>query len=848
MELRYLLAAGIVSTALPGATVLAQEAVPLTVAAAVSAAIAEDEELDAVTVTARRRDEELQDVPLPVSVVDGTFLEEQGSFNVARLQQLQPALQFYSQNPRNSFVNIRGFGAPFGLTNDGIEQGVGLYVDDVYYSRAAASTLDFLDVERLEVLRGPQGTLYGKNTTAGAINITTRAPTFVPVGSTELSVGNLGFYQAKAAISGPLAGESVAGRLALSTTSRHGTIYNVATTNRVNELDNVGFRGQILWRATDTLKVTFSGDYNKQNGECCAQIAARHGVTQRGANRQYFALAEAFDYVAPGTDLVNRTFSPFDRVTDVDGELSARNELGGAAVRAVWGLGQGTFTAVSAWRYWDWVPANDRDFTGLPITTKSNNPSTQEQVTQEFRYSFTGERFDYVVGLFGYHQNIHTDGITQRGPAASRWNLHPVNQAVLANAPEVLDGSTSLNDIDYKNTSAALFGQLSWRLTDRFRVEPGLRLNYDRKRGTYVATVSNGAAWGNEVLPTDPTDPFYSDPTPVTTSAGGATTLGAVRAAQRSDQPPQAYGATFSDWNVSGNLTVAYDLSRDVLAYATWGKGFKTGGITNNGAPTDANGNPILAGTTVRPEKVTQYEAGLKTQFLDRSATLNLAAFRTEVKDYQATVFNNTLGGSVRGYLANAEGVEVQGLEADFSYRPNYNWNFYVNAALTDHEYSKFTGAPCPPELSGNSTVLPPGQPPQPATPGAPSPSSCDISGQWVPGLSKLAGSWGFQYQRPANFLGREGELYFGYDGSARSRFSSNPSRSIYTDIGGYGLANFRLGFRTRGNWDVYGWVKNAFDKDYFEALNASTGGNTGLIAGQPADPRTWGLTIRTEF
>jgi len=848
VELRYLLAAGIVLTALPGAAALAQEAPPLAVSAAVSAAIADDEELEAVTVTARRRDEELQDVPLPVSVVDGTFLEEQGSFNVARLQQIQPALQFYSQNPRNSFVNIRGFGAPFGLTNDGIEQGVGLYVDDVYYSRAAASTFDFLDVERLEVLRGPQGTLYGKNTTAGAINITTRAPTFVPEGSTELTAGNLGFYQAKAALSGPLAGETVAGRAAISVTNRHGTIYNVATTNRVNELDNIGMRGQILWLAGDNLKLTFSGEYSKQNAECCAQIAARYGSTQRSANRQYFELAEAFGYVAPGTDLVNRNFNPFDRVTDVDAELAARNELGGAAVRAVWNLDRGTFTAVSAWRYWDWGPANDRDFTGLPITTASNNPSYQDQYTQEFRYAFTGEKIDYVVGVFGYHQKLHTDGITRRGTAASRWNLNPSGaQAALANSPEVLDGSTSLNDINYKNTSAALFGQLSWRLSDKFRVEPGLRLNYDKKQGSYVATVSNGDYWGNEVLPTDPTDPFYSDATPVTLS-GGNSTLGAVRAAQRSDQPPQAYSATFSDWNVSGNLTLAYDISRDVLAYASWGRGFKTGGITNNGAPTDANGNPILAGTTVRPEKVTQYEAGVKTQFLDRTATLNLAAFRTEVKDFQAIVFNNALGGSVRGYLANAEGAQVQGLEADFSWRPNYNWNFYVNAALTDHEYSRFTGAPCPPELSGGSGTLAPGAVPQAGVPGTPSPAACDISGQWLPGLSKIAGSWGFQYQHPANFLGREGEAYFGYDGSARSRFSSNPSRSIYTDIGGYGLANFRFGFRSRGNWDVYGWVKNAFDKDYFEALNASTGGNTGLIAGQPADSRTYGLTIRTEF
>jgi outer membrane receptor protein involved in Fe transport len=131
-----------------------------------------------ILVTARRRQEASQDVPLAISVIGGEHLDNTGAFNVGRLQQLTPTLQFYTSNPRNSAVNIRGLGAPFGLTNDGIEQGVGIYVDDVYYSRAASSTFDFLDVARIEVLRGPQGTLYGKNTTAGALNITSRQPSF----------------------------------------------------------------------------------------------------------------------------------------------------------------------------------------------------------------------------------------------------------------------------------------------------------------------------------------------------------------------------------------------------------------------------------------------------------------------------------------------------------------------------------------------------------------------------------------------------------------------------------------------------------------------------------------------
>jgi len=166
-----------------------------------------------IIVTARRRSESAQDVPIAVAVVCAEQLNATGAFNVGRLQQLTPTLQFYSSNPRNTAVNIRGLGLPFGLNSDGFEQGLGIYVDDVYYSRVASATFDFLDVAQIEVLRGPQGTLYGKNTTAGAINITTNQPSFDFAGRAEVSLGNYGFQQARLALSGPLS-ETVAARRA----------------------------------------------------------------------------------------------------------------------------------------------------------------------------------------------------------------------------------------------------------------------------------------------------------------------------------------------------------------------------------------------------------------------------------------------------------------------------------------------------------------------------------------------------------------------------------------------------------------------------------------------------------
>ena len=769
-----------------------------------------------ILVTARRRAESAQAVPLAISVIGGEHIDNTGTFNVGRLQQLTPTLQFYSSNPRNTAVNIRGIGVPFGLTNDGIEQGVGIYVDEVYYARVASATFDFLDVAQIEVLRGPQGTLYGKNTSAGAIAITTRKPTFTFEGRAEMTIGNLGFKQAKAAVSGPLS-DNLAARLALSSTARHGTIRNLATGNRINEQDNLGLRGQLLWQPGTRTEITLQGDFSTQDPECCAQIHVRTGPTQRATERQFAALAAAQGYAPPSTNA-------FDRVTDVDADLNAGNRIGGINLRIRHDLGSGTLTSVSAWRFWDWKPANDRDFTGLPITTRSENPSQQDQFTQEFRYAQSGERVDFVIGLFGFHQKVRTRGVQVQGPAASRWLLNPASP--LAALPAVLDGLRADNDIRLDNTSAALFGQLSWKLTDRLTVQPGLRLNYDRKKGLYDAVVTGTASDGTR-QPVLFSGPYAADP---------------WIAAQRGVLSPQRFEPTFADWNISHDITLSYRPQPDVLAYATWASTFKSGGINLNGVPNDAAGNPLLAAGTVKPEKVRHIEAGIKAQVWNRKATINLSAFRTTISDYQALVTNGQLG-VLRGYLANADTVRSQGFEWDLSVRPSPRFNAYVNGTYTDATYRRFVDAPCPPELSGGGTGLPL------APAGAPgnSPANCDISGQKLPGVSKWALSWGAEANAPITLLGREGEAYLGIDGSVRTRFSSNPSPSAYTWVKGYALTNLRAGFRTDAGFDIYGWVRNAFGVNYFEQL-AVPSGNTGLIVGQPGDPRTWGATVKVDF
>lgn len=775
-----------------------------------------------IVVTARRRIESSQEVPLAISVVGGEHIDSTGSFNVGRLQQLTPTLQFYSSNPRNTAVNIRGLGVPFGLTNDGIEQGVGIYVDDVYNSRVASATFDFLDVAQVEVLRGPKGTLYGKNTTAGAINITTNQPTFDFEGRAELTVGNLNYKQAKAAVSGPLT-DTIAARIAVAATSRRGTLYNVTSQRWINEQDNLGIRGQLLFQPTEDFSLTLSGDYSKQDPECCGTTFVRVGKTQRPLNRQYDALAAAQGYVVPSRN-------PYDRLTDLDSNLNAGNKIGGVSAKIKWDVGPGTLTSVTAWRFWDWKPENDRDFTGLSIVSKSQNPSQQDQYSQEFRYNYESKDIGFVVGLFGFKQRIDTQGTEQQGEDAAQWSLAPsTDPNNPANIPATLAGLTASNTQWLKADSAALFGQLSWKVTDALTIQPGVRLNYDKKSGFYQRVVTN--AQGQAIS--------------CTTVAEPGTIKGTTQ--QCGVYQPQVSSPSDSAWNFTYDFNVNYKIAPDVLAYATYAKSFKTLGINQNGLPLNADNTVNYDASTVKPESVNHYEIGLKTQFLDRRATFNLTAFRTDIKNFQATV-NGGQFGTVRGYLANAGKVRSQGIEADFKIVASDRFTAYANGAFTDAKYKKFVDAPCPPELSGG-TYQPSGATPdysQPGVPGALSPRQCDISGQNLPGVSKWAFSYGAEYNIPVTLLAKDGQLYLGVDGNYRSHWNSNASPSIYTEVKGYALTNVRAGFRGEG-FDVFGWVRNAFDVNYIENLQVAPG-NTGLIAGQVGDPQTWGGTIKFSF
>lgn len=756
----------------------------------------EEKVLSEVVVTSRRRIEKAQDIPIAVSVVTGKQAEQAGAFNVNRIKELVPSVQLYSSNPRNTGINIRGLGSPYGLTNDGIDPGVGFYVDGVYYARPAATTLDFVDVERIEVLRGPQGTLFGKNTTSGAFNITSRKPSFNSGADFEVSYGNYGYLQAKASVTGAL-GKKVAGRLSFSGTQRDGIIDNIRTGKPTNTLNNQGIRGQLLFTPTENTNITLAGDITTQHNDGYAQVVAGVAPTNRVPQRQFNAIIADLNYQLP-------SLNAFDRKIDHDTPWRSGQDLGGVSFNVDTKIGNGTLTSTTAWRFWTWDPSNDRDFTGLQQLAKSQNPSRQTQITQEVRYAGQiTSKISGVAGVFYIDQTSKTKGTEESGNAQWRFaqdSFTPANTA-LWKTPGLFEGYGIHTDAKIRSSSAAVFGQLDWSITEKLHVLPGLRYNYDKKDADYNRTTYGGLQ--------------TSDP--------------ALIALKKKVYTDQNFSSNNDDTDFSGNITVSYKASDKINAYGTFAKSYKPIGVNVAGLPTPPAGQTLGDLATVKPEDVTHYEFGVKTSPVTNSI-LNLTYFNTSIKDFQTNVQAAELGVN-RGYLANADEVHVQGVELDFSYLLNKHFNFYGAATYSDGEYVKFTNAPLPLEETG---LVVDGK----------AVNYKDVSGSDLPGVSKWAGSLGSEYTKHAKFFGNVGKFFIALDSYARSEFSSSPSASKYLVVPGYAIFNARLGFRATDGLSVHFWGRNILNKDYYEQL-LPAGGNAGHYAAVLGDQRTYGVTLK---
>ena len=607
---------------------------------------ANSSQLETVTVTTRRREESSQDVPTPMSVVSGQTLETQRVYRIQDLQQLVPSVNVAYMHARQSSVSIRGLGN--NPASDGLEGSVGLYIDNVYLGRPGMAVFDLMDIEQLEVLRGPQGTLFGKNTTAGVINISTRAPTFTPERSIETSVGEDGYFQTKGTISGPL-NDELAGRFSAYRTRSDGDIKNEYNGHDLNGGSRDGFRAQLLFKPHEDFNLRWIGDYNEEDSSAGTRVLYNTGPTINGVNL-YQSRANA-----AGATLVNGSH----RKVNLDNDQHVTVHQGGTSVEANWTLPSDfTLTSISSYRFWNFTPAND-DGLNVAATYNAGVSVEDKQYSQEFRLaSPKGEFFDYVVGAYYFGSDLDNKSFAYYGPQADIWNGTP--RGALANIGSVGNGHI-------KTDSFALFAQGTWHLTERLDFTAGVRGTYEEKN-----------AWVTRDAP-----------------VGGATVSGAAATARRGRTGAYDSGDLnqYSS-SPSGLLNLSYRITDDLLGYATLSHGEKSGGVNLavGSAPT-AGADSLLIGT----ERANNAELGFKSTLWDRRLQLNANVFWTQVNAYQTNAYDDV---NRVQYLTNAGSVRSRGVEFESTVIPLRGLTLNFNGSYNDVSYLSYKDAPCPPEVS----------------------------------------------------------------------------------------------------------------------------------------------------
>ena len=754
---------------------------------------------DAIVVTAsRRRDEDVQDVPVAISVISADTLERRGDFTLGQIQQQVPSLQVFSFNPRNTNINIRGLGSNVALTNDGLENGVGFYIDNVYYGRVGLSQFDLVDLQGIEVLRGPQGTLFGKNTTAGVINITSKKPTFDPELSGEVTLGEHGFHQIRASASAGVVPDLLAVRLSGAVSGNSGFLYNRTTHARAQNYRNASLRGQLLLAPAPELEVRVIGDYARQEQDHVLAIFSHfHTAYANGAPipNAFAERAARFPGYAPPPA------RPFDRVGEADSPYQSDMEGYGVSGEVNWDLGGAALTAITAYRWWDWNPANDGDSTALPIMTKAQQANRQRQFSQELRLASRGDRtVDYVIGAYYFWQRVRGEGEWAYGPAAALWNRPPGSALTQEQWQVALDGFQANSLSTPETRTFALFGQTDWHLSDAVTLTTGLRWTHEKKSGAF-------------------TQQWVAGQTPA------AADLAAVTLIRGLFNPVADFSTGFTDNSLSGLVTLNWAVGRDANLYASYSRGNKSGGLNLANLPAGFTAEQAR----VRPEKVDAFEIGLKSRFLDQRATFNAAAFWTGIGDYQ-TAITEVVAGSVgtRQYIANIPKVRSRGVEGDLAVDLSDRLSFTASASYTDATYVDYANAPQAPENLNLGAIQ-------------------DLSGKPLAGVPRFAWSIAADGNLPLGDLGgRAVQLYGHADYARRSSFNTSATNSAWAQVPGFGIANARIGLRTDdGLLDLSVWSRNLLNADYFLNLSA---GNTGAVTAQIGEPRTVGVTLRTRL
>jgi len=739
--------------ALAGISDTATEASAVGDTAAVAADVSQV--IASVTVSTRRRNETSQSVPATMSVLDDKSLENNRIYRVQDLQQLLPSTTVNFVHARQLSFAVRGLGN--NTASDGLEGSVGLYLDNVYLARPGMAAFDALDVQQLELLRGPQGTLFGKNTTAGVLNITTKQPTFRSENSASVSVGQDHFVQGKASVSGAFS-DTLAGRLSAYKTHEGGYITNLYNGRTVQGGDRQGVRAQLLYEPDAKLNVRVIADYNEEDSNNGTMVFYSAGASGRWLTQA--AAIGAHVITDPGKYQVN-----------LDSGSHVSVHQGGLSAEANYKLDNNyKFTAISAFRFWNFTPRND-DGLDQPVTLNVGALTRHRQFTQELRLATPqGGAVESVLGAYYYYQNLDNTSFTYNGPLADQFNATPAG--AWSNLTSLADGHLRVN-------SYALFGQSIWHIDPKWDLTAGLRATYEDKR-----------AYEIRYAPT-----------------GGATVSGPALASRNA-----RFGAfnsgdiSLNNLSPSGLLTLAYKVDTDVLGFASLSHGEKSGGI-NLAVPGAAG----IASLEVDNEKANNIELGIKSNLWQRRAQINASVFANVVHGYQNNAYDPVTQSQ---YLTNAGNVRSRGVELETTFLVARGFMLGFNGAFNDVKYLKYTNAPCPPEISATSCNL--------------------SGRNALVNAPRWTGSLSAQYARVvaegvegyfnANTSYRT-EVFGTLDAS---QYSKIPAYALTNLSAG---ARFKAG---GARWDVSLWAKNAFDKQYYTSLWNTSFGAYNAIIGTP--------------
>lgn len=602
--------------------------------------------LEEIIVTAQKRAQSLQDVPVSVSVVDGAALERAQAGGIEGIQALVPTLTLRKgTTTANSAVVLRGVGTI--SFADAAEPAISTVIDGVVYARSGQAFEDLYDIERIEVLRGPQGTLFGKNASAGVLNIITKGPSE----EFEATVGISAFedeeYRLRAGISGPIT-DTLAARLSVSHSEFDGNLTNVFNGKAANGYERDGARLAVDWKPTESFTLRVIGDYAESDDNCCAEAI---GTLPTG-----LALQNNLGAATPARDET--------RKINHNLESKTIGKTGGISAQIDYDIGDFTLTSITAHREWESRELREGDFMAAGASHvgifQLHDDGIQDwyQLSQELRLtSPAGERLEYQVGVFYY--DVEGDRTFTREDITCTASTLPIDATGLRPcAPGAstfaTPSATSTSDVQFDNR--AVFGQATWKFTDSLRLIAGLRYTEDEVsfRHVRVNTIGNGGP-GIAVVPF---------PAP-----GGSATN------------------STDETDLSGKAGLQFDLSEDTMTYVTYAQGYKgpAFNVFFNMSANDAQ--PIAA------ETADSYEIGLKTTLFDRRLSLNAAAFYAKYDNFQANSFR-VISGSVVTSLTNAGSVETSGVELEFIARPTDDLTLSGGIAYADAQIEEFA---CPP-------------------------------------------------------------------------------------------------------------------------------------------------------